>query len=696
MAKTYLEINTVNHNFDKDGYEKVSAELNRELDYQRRQILQLSSMMDSADAQTQAGFAREVEQFRSKLEQIRYNRELLEKYPDEFPALYAMRNRVGEEGVSLEFRETLNDKSEIVTEAHDVLPKDERLELVCAIDGAGSFGLSLEPYDKAGEDNRQLKARINFSQKALEDLNAGRLRQILEFCERRGLSVYDIDLPMKDGVIDVDEKLATLTRQFMEERRKEAGQQNSPEVEAVSERDFNLLDIKAVEAPIADLDIQTPQKTAEQKKKENKTADKKAKTLGSIRDDLIDMLEKDMHKTRGLSYFEHLRRIDGLSTYVFSLYDKPSKDNEKKDGLKDKNGVYVPTYAYRLYISQDPQSGRFVFGYATPGGKKLDDVMAGDYLGIVKKTGVTHVNFSDLSSLDKGVWMMACAEKGLVPIGIGINMAKAKAMVEAARKKLSSEEFMTFKRNLADQMLENAAKKCKDKNDRKLGLPGSEFDYINNLKADFDFDNFRSAYDDENGLYNEVLKDIERGGKDKETGAATTFGAMRTLRTVFDIYEKYQYKTFGDFLKDERFEQLKVTPEERAKLSSIPENKVFTEFGTSDFMLLYQTLLPRQVETAKKEILEAYRRESRRNGPKRADNVVLSSDLFPGVKGAVNEINIILRRKGIEALTLPTEHNGLDFARPQGFDAALEAEKAAKNPPREAASVPAKNGRETR
>ena len=297
------------------------------------------------------------------------------------------------------------------------------------------------------------------------------------------------------------------------------------------------------------------------------------------------------------------------------------------------------------------------------------------FLGIVKKTGATHVNFSNVSNLDKGVWLMACAEKGLVPIGIGINMAKAKAMVEAARKKLSSEEFMTFKRNLANQMLENAQQKCKDKNDRKFGLPSSEFDYINNLKADYDFDNFRSAYDGDDGLYNEVLKDIERGGKDKETGAATTFGAMRTLRKVFDIYENYQYTTFGDFVRSEKYEHLKLTPEEKAKLSTIPENRVFTELTKDDFMLLYKTLLPRQVENSKKEILEAFRRETNRKGPKRADSVVLSSDLFPGVKGAVNEINIILKRNGIEALTLPTEHNGLDFARPQGFDEALEAEK---------------------
>lgn len=667
MAKTYLEINTVNHSFAEHGYESVSAELNRERDYQRDRILQISGMQKSADEKTQNQLTKEIEQFRSKLEQNRYNRELLKKYPDEFPVLYAMRNRVSEEEASFEFKEVLNEKPEIVTEAQDILPKEERLEMVCTVNGAGSFGLSIEPYDKPGEDNRQLKARINFSQKALDDLNAERLKRILEFCEQRGLSIYDIDLPMKDGKIDVDEKLAVLTRQLLEERQRKAAQQKSPDVDALTERDFNILDVKVPEAYVGDIDVQTPKAIAQGKKKE--------KTLDGIRKDLTDMLEKDMHKTRGLSYFERIKKIDGKSTYVFSLYDKPSRDNEKLDGLKDKNGVYVPTYAYRLYISQDPKSGRFVFGYATPGGKKMDDVMAGDFLGIVKKTGATHVNFSNVSNLDKGVWLMACAEKGLVPIGIGINMAKAKAMVEAARKKLSSEEFMTFKRNLANQMLENAQQKCKDKNDRKFGLPSSEFDYINNLKADYDFDNFRSAYDGDDGLYNEVLKDIERGGKDKETGAATTFGAMRTLRKVFDVYENYQYATFGDFVRSEKYEHLKLTPEEKAKLSTIPENRVFTELTKDDFMLLYKTLLPRQVENSKKEILEAFRRETNRKGPKRADNVVLSSDLFPGVKGAVNEINIILKRNGIEALTLPTEHNGLDFARPQGFDEALEAER---------------------
>ncbi len=658
MAKTYLETNTVYHNFRDYSYENVSAELGQELDNQRSKILEIYQMIGSVDKETQNLYAQKAEEFNRKLDKIGQSLELLKKYPAEFPALYAMRSRTPEDEAHFEFREIENDESEIITESQDVLPKEKRLELVCTLDGAGEFGLSVEPYDKAGEESSQLKARINFSQKALEDLNANRLKQILEFCEKRGLSVYDLDVPMKDGVVDVDETLAVLCKQFLEERKKADSQKDSPDIENVTEQDFNLLDFRVSEAPVADLAIPELQK--------NVKKEQKKKTLDSVYDDIVDMLEKDMHKTLGLSYFTRRKRIEGLSTYVFSIYDKSDPNNEKKDGVKDKNGIYVPTYAYRLYISQDPKTERFVFGYAMPGGKKMDDVMAGDYLAIVKKTGVTHVNFENLSSLDKGVWMMACAEKGLVPIGISINTAKAKAMVEAARKKLSSEEFMVFKRNLANQMLENAAAKCKDKNDRRLGLPESEFDYINNLKADYGFANFRTAYDAENGLYNAVLKDIEKGGRDKESGAATTFGAMRALRGVFDIYNKHQYQTFGDVLNDNSFKQLKISAENKAGLTAkIPENKPLLEFDTGDFITLYQTLQPHYVAEAKKDILDAYHRESNRKGPKRADNVVLSSDLFPGVKGVVNEINVILRHKGIEALTLPTEHNGLNFARPE-------------------------------
>jgi hypothetical protein len=111
---------------------------------------------------------------------------------------------------------------------------------------------------------------------------------------------------------------------------------------------------------------------------------------------------------------------------------------------------------------------------------------------------------------------------------------------------------------------------------------------------------------------------------------------------------------------------MKLTDKERQTLASaIPAGKRMTDLSVQDFRLIYDTLLPRHIENSKKEIIAALEREDNRKGPKRASNVVLSSDIFPKVKGALNEINIILtRNKGLDPLTLPNEHKGLEFLRP--------------------------------
>ena len=305
-----------------------------------------------------------------------------------------------------------------------------------------------------------------------------------------------------------------------------------------------------------------------------------------------------------------------------------------------------------------------MFGYSTPNGKKLDDAMAGDFIGVIKKSGATHVNFSNLSNADKGVWMMACAEKGLVPIGISINMAKAKAMVEAARKKLNHEEFVLFKKRLADQMIENSEKKNPGK--ARFGMEKSEYDFVQTMRSGYDFENFRSAYDAEGGLYTTVLSRIEEGGANAEKGAAITFGAMRALRSVFDLYVKNQNETFGEALAKSTGANNKyaLTKEEVLALSQIPAGKPMMDLNTDDFMAIYRVLEPRQIRQAEEDILAAYRRELKRK-PQRADTIVLASDLFPKVKSEVNGINIYLGREGIDTLTLPNEHSGLSYARPE-------------------------------
>jgi len=211
---------------------------------------------------------------------------------------------------------------------------------------------------------------------------------------------------------------------------------------------------------------------------------------------------------------------------------------------------------------------------------------------------------------------------------------------------------------LADQMLENAQNKCKDKSDPNFGLSKSERDFISGLKTAKNFDNFRIAYED--GLYGRVLDQIDIGSKDSEKGAATTFGSMRALKSVFDIYFGHHDKTFG-----QRLAEIKETlpQEEYEKLLAISPDKKMVDLSTQDFVLIYDTILDRHIQNAETDILQAYSRELKRK-PRRADGIVLASDLFPRAKGAVNEINITLSRNGIDTLTLPLEHKGLEFARP--------------------------------
>lgn len=652
MVKSYIQTNTVNHNFNQYRYGDVLRELNAEHDRNRLQLSSYLYMLEpdvnssstiSDEARRQ--YEKEINLHNQRMREIVADKELLARYPQEFPVLYAILRNDEEGAASFEMREVLAEEGDIVTEAEDVLPKEEQLELFCSLEGAGSFGIIVEPYDKAGEDSRQLRAKISFSQKAIDDLNQSRLNQILEFCEKRGLSVYDIDLPYKDGMIDVDEKLASLTRKFLEDRQQQDVANPGPNPNSDKVEEYVVLD-----GAVKDINLNTlpaPGKAA-----------KKLKTFEDVQKDMLELIETDLKKSRGLSFFEHWHNIDGRKTVVFSLYDKPNRDNEDLDGLPDKNKNHVPTYSYRLYASQDPKTGRFVFGYATPGGKKIDDVMAGDLIGVIKKTGVTHINFSNLPNAEKMVWLLACAEKGITPIGISIAVSKAKSMVEAARKKLTDEEFALFKLNLSTQMLENAEKK--NPTAERFGLTKSEHDYIMSLKDAYEFENFRVAFNAEGGLYDKVDWKIKEAGNDRNTGAATSLGAMHTLRAVFDIYFNHPNETLGARLDNLKENNL-ITAEERAALSAISANTKLVNLTTDNFKLMYDVLLPGQIQKTKNEIEEILKSEIG-NKVRRAPNVVIQSDLFPKAKGAVNGINNILRQHGLDSLELPLEHSGLYYA----------------------------------
>ena len=572
MARTYLEFQTVNHRFETLSFENLKRELEAK-----------GATADIA---------------------------LLNKYPESFAKLYDIReNTQAEENISFEMRETNLERPEIVTEAKDVEDKEKRLELACQMEDGTSFSLMAEPYDKPGEDNPQLKMRLNFDDETLKNLNDEKFKRIMEFCERHGISVYDIDLPEAGSEFSLDEKLNELAHRFLENRHQE--DVNTPE------------DVHIIQSEIEDVNLRAG---IELKKK------KGPKTLRSVYDDMVKFLENDIHKTRGLTYFEHMK--DGM--IEFSIYDKPSRENEKLDGQKDKNGVYVPTYAYRLYIGQNEKNGNFHFGYATPGGKKMDDVMAGDFMGVIKDSGADHLDFRNIPNQDKGVWLVACAEKGIVPIGISLNIAKMNMLKEKARAKLGQEEFIRFEKRLAEQYRENARAKGK-------ALEGSEESMLAGLEETYKFENFRKGY---GNIYLKFIDKIEEGSKDRDYGAATTIGAGFALTALCEIYKKMP--------NIESFVSRHPEFKEAVMSTGIPLKKSKHELAPKEWEKLYDALIPANIEKAKTEIQAELKREEARKY--RRNPLIVVDGFIKDIKGSLSSFNAYLQENGVDKLTLPTDY----------------------------------------
>ena len=104
--------------------------------------------------------------------------------------------------------------------------------------GVGPSDMDL--HLKAGETKSDIT--VDNIDKTIENLNEERLKAIIEFCEKKGLSVYDLSIPMKDGLIDIDEKLAELTKKVLETKRNEDIQQPGPSVEESNENAIKVLE----------------------------------------------------------------------------------------------------------------------------------------------------------------------------------------------------------------------------------------------------------------------------------------------------------------------------------------------------------------------------------------------------------------------------------------------------------------------
>ena len=678
-----------------------------------------------------------LDKVRAMIEQMRQDPEraeeaarlesLFEKYPEQFCALYRIKDRAfvdpdEGESLSMTFSEQPYHSPAVDTEKNDTILPETQLELVCTFEDGSTFGLSALPATPKTADKdepAQLRGEIHFPEETLKTLNEEKFNRIIDFCHTYGFSTSGLTLPTYSGEIDVDEKLAQLLAEYnkkMEAADTDALPSVKPSEDEMSDEGFRKEDFYALvdEADEAEMTPASPEEEktpelAEEIKEEgglHTPAPSKRMSLNEMVGNVRLFIEKDLQKRYKLSYWEHKRTIDGRTSYVFSIYDKENAKNWSEDGRKNKDDEYVCKASCRLMVSQD-RSGKFFFGYSTPNGAPMKDTLATDFVGEIKKAGITHLNFKNIPKVDKMTWMVACAENGIIPSNLSFSKGKVEKMLQSARAKLSTEEYAQFIDRLMDQWEEETAKKGKT-----LAVSDQEYiakcrndvihqreDQYGQLeKAEFEkkFKNFRDAYGAPDGLLTKVNKLIVSGSRDFKSGAATSIAAMSTLSRTFDVVLGINDDKKGalDITLGERLEELmknpmtddkgrptviRITEEEKRILAPLA-GKQIKNLTKDDYLTIFNLLYQRQLKETKRTIVDIIKGDMAAKIHVK-EHLLVEQRVWNGPLGEVRQVNEALRKigAGVDALTLPDKHSGLPVDELRAIaEKEYEAEKAAK------------------
>ena len=604
---------------------------------------------------------------------------LLDKYDNSFASLYQIKQQeeFGGDGIKCKFKEVEQKPAGIITQDQhyemgtDPEGKLKQLALEVDLPTGEKFDFLMPPYNKPGSDNREVKAQISFEDKALQELNAEKMAHILKFCESHGLSTFQMDIPYSfDGNIDAAEKIRSLLQQIKEQTKAEdnvaAEKEYSNQQERAAELDKNRITQTSLDDVQTPLQSVSPDLPAEQEILNEETIPdidaalnnanisavqkakiakaKQPKTLADAEKGLEKFLEGGLRKTQGFSYFKEHTGWFGHGWTEYIVYDKSDSDNRKKDGKKDKNGEVKFTYSFKLFVKQE--NGKFRFAYRTPGNKKIDDSVVNGMVGQFKDLWITHVRFpKGLQDAEKKLWRIALAENGLVPVGLGLDKAKAEGMLKAAKEKLTAEAYSKYRYKLALQMNEDNHKKGKV-------VSQSEQDYIDSIIASHKYSALTNGYSDV--LKPMLRKKAYQAGRNDDDGAVEKCAAYMAMRRVFDIYEQ-SVDNADVFSCSPKL----LSNEEKQKLKDAGLSGPIKDFSPNDMGKLYEILMPESKKTAKvkldKTLIAEMSRAARRN-----ENVVIK-EVFDAVRTDLEQISEDLQAKGLEEISFPKVAGGLKY-----------------------------------
>ncbi len=648
---------------------------------------------DSLDA-TQEEILSQRREFNERLdnerdEVQRFNNELalLRKYGDDFAYLYRIKEieDCSAEGIKLELVETPKDYARGTTtddsyyaDLAEGSKAGKNIALKVEIDEeTPPFYLSVQQHDNPTNGKRESQLKIAVDDENFQDINKENLQKILAFCEAHGFSTYSADFPFSLDGLDDEDRFHNIFNELKHQAklREDAMRQKWEKIDSdlIREEVYRSVDNQNAIMPNGNQVNQTnsDNPSAADEVYENFVTDgesrgfwhklieknKKKFSINNVkrffatklsRYELEQTLEKKMFedglgKERDKSYFkgEVSSGLFGSSWTVYTFFDSPYKHNLAENGRCDKDGRPKFTYSYKLFVTKDSDGGMH-FAYHMRDNKKVSEDLVNALVGQFKDFGLTHIRFpKGVPDSDKKLWRIALAEKGIIPVGMSIDRSKAQAMLEAAKKKLSDEEYARYKFNLGKQLEENYKRKGKEPD-------ASEKDFIGSLISSHYYDPFVNAY-------NAVIKSglsqkLRKAGDDPRMGAAFKVGAYKAFIRLFNVYDSVAHK--GTIAQSPELSEEEVRRIKSAGLDIEP-HKLSKEQMTE----LYELLMPRCVKEADKELEDAMMEAKdvgnvAARGAKRPDNTIIK-EVFDAARNGFEDVNERLKNQGCDEISMP-------------------------------------------
>ncbi len=644
------------HVLDKELLDtNQNAYVNKVMDAVERSEAKISNDLRVAETKTNA----ENNKLAASAKMLNDQQKLLEANPDLYAKLYNIKQR---------------------SATHDDPRKDP--QTMIAADKKGQPCLAVIMADARFPAGFIVSdGKINFSQDNIDKMTVEMMRQIIDYLDRRG--IHGIELP--DGI---DEKLAAAYNEADGANREtenavRINEQETPEAEEAPIRPLPENDGRE-EIPASGYTNQDARDFANEFGGNETVMAAQTVDYGKLVSNIDDWVfgVGGMNKQKNWTGFKSYKFKGGWDCWA--VYDQGNFKNDELDGKVDKDGYMKVKYAFKIYSrvkKDDKGNDRLEIRYAMPGGKKITDGYAKGVMRMLKKCGMTHVNFPDgLPEEDEGTFRIAAASNGLVPLFKNLSESKVKKMLEEAESKLSAKELVEYKLKLANWMEECALEDC--------AKDGKSFDehknasLINNLKAEYEYAPFRDMYEKGGGIRKVLENTVKANEENDKDGLIKIVGASNAAKDLFEVYKTHSEKSAEDVIialaerlqhpdhpvAPEKIKQdflRNMANDEKLKGKAFDFGKSFRNMSPNEVGALMTAMLPQEEKLAQKKIEAKFKKsvETTNSGGIGDKESTITGDMRRMARDNISNIDGELKDAGIKGIyAVPMGYAEYDYS----------------------------------